>query len=663
MSQFDYYVALDLGSESMAAYFEHRKTAKGGMIQLQAHGATILGSNHVQLLKENGSTVSPRLRTRVTLEDNRQGSELKPDHARLDLISPSGERLDDCDQSLFTYFYAPDQALGGALLPNPKIPFQEGGADIIPRVATTNGRVKVRHSPNQILEHLTVQVVRNFVLNSPELRNVQAQRIHLTLTVPNVYSLVHVKNLLAFVRDHVDVGTVDYLFESDAVSYLCVAPQAADAPEDWEKFKQKILRRRDESRLRIMTIDIGRGTTDLSLVQIEAPVQSKEENRRHFVLARTGKSDGGNRLSYILARYYNDVFSSVFDAHGKKMPFSFLLGKEKVGSSQGLGLTALELLIDNVKKSMTARYRIGLSTEAQKRYIGPVIDVVLRAMDPNWDPDVNFDNRKVHGLPELSRDLHEALLLPKSLSFPWRREKRQQELLHEIKLYVEENVVCLIDELCDLTKAREAGPGDEKQTASRIFDPASTFVLVAGQGSQFKPIKAAIRKRVKGYGLSKSHLHFLHASSATEACCRGAVRHKRARVKQMNPFELHGSYGLLNLAPDTPAVQFRSADMWQIRLGGSSSVNFPYKSDYLFVYSPSPKVNQGNPPVLHDGSTAVIRAFDDAKDFTVEYDPGVPTIKVNGEDVKIVPTFGDVNQSIYPKVWPEVMRPVGKGVS
>src|SRR5947209_6781839 len=129
--EIQYYVALDLGSESMAAYYESRRTDAGGMIHLQAHAAELLGQASPELLKENGKP-SPRLRTRIGLEDGRQPYPLPLSHALLDFLDTESRRLDGYGESLFSYFYLPDQEFGRTILPNPKIPFQEGGAGVVP---------------------------------------------------------------------------------------------------------------------------------------------------------------------------------------------------------------------------------------------------------------------------------------------------------------------------------------------------------------------------------------------------------------------------------------------------------------------------------------------------------------------------------------------------
>ncbi len=674
----EYYVALDLGSESLAACFEKKSTGEGGMVQLQAFAEKLLDSGSPpELLQENGKP-SPRLRTRIALEENRQPAELPPEHARLEFVDLEGCKQEDYERSLFSYFYVADQELSRTILPNPKIPFQEGGAEIIPEVVTDN-RSKVRHHPDQLLGHLTVQVIRNFVLRSPQLRDIPPQQIHLTLTVPNVYSFIHVKNLLDFVKANVDVGGLDYLYESDAVAYLFIDAPKGSGEKEVEEFKEAIVRRPNQRLLRIVTIDIGRGTTDLSLVQIEEPLQAGK--RGHFVLARTGKSDGGNRLSYLLAEYYDDVVASVFVALGKERPFSFLEGEGQIGQDQGLVIGELEKLIENIKANITEDYRIGLTADAQRQLMAPAIDALLKVIDPAWGSGGILS---VDGLEHLRSELLAALVLPPRLpghawcwllsvkpfnSFlagfwgPERlvRHRRLLRLAEAIRAYVNDNVVHLIDQLRGMAEAREnvvAGKRHPK-TAGGIFDNKNTFVVIAGQGSQFGPIQAAVRRYFSKARMTANNLFQLRNTDAKEACCRGAVHYQRARVERMNPSELHGSYGFLNTAPIGREDLYRNADMRRIGQGGRDVITFNAESEYWLIYSPRPKITLDEPPRLHDGTTAVICVFE-GREFDIEYDPEAPAIRVNDVDVKVLANYGSANESIYPKVWPEAVRPVEK---
>jgi hypothetical protein len=668
-----YYLALDLGSESMAAYYEDRRTGVGGMVSLQEYGDKLLAADSPPELLLDGGKPSPRLRTRIGLEDGRQPADLPSDHAILDFVDEAGNRLSGYEETLFSYFYLPDQEFSRTILPNPKIPFQEGGAGIIPEVETS-GHGKTRHSPESLLAHLTVQVVRNLVLRSPELRKVLPEEIHLVLTVPNVYSLVHVKGLMDFVRQHVTVGRLDYLYESDAVAYLFIEAPKGGNSSAVEEFKKNILNRGRQDLLRIATIDVGRGTTDLSLVQITAPAMSAGQ-RQHFVLARTGKSDGGSRLSYLLAEFYNDIVRRIFAEHQIDLPFDFLKSRGSVGFSQAPALQALETLIESIKRNLQHNYRLSLPREAQLSLIDSVVNRLLAGVDPLWGTE---EDPAVQGLPELRESLRQALLLPKKLRRSYRSwfisigfvqtclrffqgggalayQSRLMKLADALEEYVDRNVVQLIDQLKDMARSRE-GSSHTTPSPRKVFERQCTFVVIAGQGSQFAPIAKAIREYFANEGLPIENLHFLRGADAKEACCRGAVQFIRAKVSLMNEEELHGVYGFLNAAPLGKGDAFRQADMSQIRSGGECTVTFPASSEFYLIFSPRFELGNGRPPQMHDGTTAIIRSFDGAN-FTLRYNPENLSLSVNGDAVRVLPTFGSINESIYPKIWPEVLQP------
>jgi hypothetical protein len=674
--EIQYYVALDLGSESIAAYYESRRTNAEGMIRLQVHAAELLGHDSPDLLPENGKP-SPRLRTRIGLEDGRQPHPLPISHALLDFLDSEGRRLDGYDESLFSYFYLPDQEFSRTILPNPKIPFQEGGAGVIPQVAAMGSSEPVQHPPEQLLAHLTVQVLRNLVLRSPELRRVDPKEIHLVLTVPNVYSLVHVKDLVDFIKANSGVGGVSFLYESDAVSYLLLDAPRGGGLEDLETFKQRLRGRKNQQALRIATIDVGRGTTDLSLVEIQEPLRSSKaadgaaytgsDQRQHFVFARTGKSDGGNRLSYIFAEYYEEVVRQVFASQKGTPPFSFLKVKGTVGALQAFALAALEDLIEEIKIHMTQDYRLTLSQTKQLELVEAVVQRLMHSLDPSWDSTGNPSDPK---LSELYTELRRNLILPAELPRNLRgwfssirrsakrqaggsaREERLVRLREDLESYVHRNVVHLIDELADMAKKRE-GLGKRKET----LDKDNTFVVVAGQASQFEPVANAIREHLaKEYDLPKENIHSLRNANAKEACCRGAVHFLRAKVNLANPEELHGVYGFLNAAPTNEEDTFKPADMSLIRSGGECTVTFNAFSEFWLIFSPRVEVGPGRLPQLHDGTTAMIRSFEGSR-FRIRYDPDRLALYVNDEEVRVLATFGNINESIYPKIWPEVLRP------
>ena len=148
---FDYYVALDLGSESMAAYYRKADDPEGAMIDLLEHAEAISGYKVVeqQILGPDGRR-SNRMRSQISLEHDKQPKPLPLDHARINLLDANERK-----KCIFTYFHGQmQQTKAGPRLPNPKIPFQFGSEGIVPKVADDKHQL-VQHSPEQLLQHAT----------------------------------------------------------------------------------------------------------------------------------------------------------------------------------------------------------------------------------------------------------------------------------------------------------------------------------------------------------------------------------------------------------------------------------------------------------------------------------------------------------------------------
>ncbi len=720
-----YYVSLDLGSQTMAAYCERKDTLDSAMVSLQAHAENLLGGEPDDFLEDNGIT-SPRLRTRIFLVDNRQPAELPDSHAELTFVNASGRPiLSAYQQSLFGYFCLKDEAkqVSWKILPNPKMPFQYGAQGVIPDVKTTSGEEHHRYAPEQLLQHLTTQVVRNLVLKSPELSHVKPEQVHLTITMPNVYSMAHVQSIREFVQKHTGLAAVDVLYESDAVAYyiLQTIKKKAD-PKEIKSFKARLLERKEQREVRILTIDIGRGTTDLSLIRIEEHDRKTEGRRRHFVLGRTGRSTGGNRLSYIFAEFYNKRLSRVLRTLGvSDLSFDFLSrARSAAGTEQRWVLRPLEQLIEEVKASVTEDYAIQMDGARQKQLIGDIFNklwVVIEARDIHAmledledklksmvidDITYNRDRTQLlYRYEQMQQVFEKFFMLPKRLPGDWaglfgsmtlaegveklrrscnglfRSNKAprtraslgasapEQEglddllcLRDEIEKYVGENVGELLHQLEAMVAARENGRGGKRPepTGKRIYDKDSTFVLVAGQASQFAPIGKAIVDWASKQGIPpSSNVLFLKGSRAKIACCQGAVAFQRAGNRQMNPDELHGSYGLMAASLFQNNQAYKVVDMSKIKAGGKGKVTFNDCSTYWLFYTPRWMSPSEEPPSFEDERTAVIRSYE-GHEFEFEYDRRAQEIKINGDRVGRLATYGDINESIYPKVWPEVVR-------
>jgi hypothetical protein len=675
MPEIKYYVSLDLGSESTAAYYEEVENPQGGMIYLQEHATALVG-----IEKEDGGWIeadyfmddeqnrSPRLRTFFFVDDGRQPFPLPDAHAELDFIGPDDTKL-NYEDSLLKYFRRGDQDVL-KVLPNPKIPFQEGAVKVIPEVTVKpDNKVSVRFEPLVLIQHMTTQIIRNFILKSKPLRNAKPEQVHLLLTVPNVYSLTHIEDIRTFVQARTGIAKVEALYESDAVAYSILVDRSGTDLPDIKEFKDQYLKRKNKEELRILTIDVGRGTTDLSLMQIKTGYEEGVSGDRqpHFILARTGKSDGGNQLSYLLATYYNERLEETFRTEGhlinKQMEFSFVAGLTPMHPNQRPVLFRLQLLIEKMKRHISKDYEVELSRAEQIDLIDPLIDQIFTALAGTTDKEEQDWNTS-NAYKGFRKKLQDALYLP---GFPgrwktfWHKTKRGSgitsqliDLKQKLRDYVQENIISLVDQLEIMAASRE-----NMKNEKYIIQKESTFVVVAGQASQFRPIKAAIEQAFDNLNLPKENILYLTGAAAKEACCRGAISFKKSFNEPMNSEELHGTYGFLNANPGRDDDVFKPIDMAKLNQAGEYTVTFRFRKMYYLVYSPRVGLTAENAPVRLDGLTAIIKAFPEEKEFHVKYDRQNASLIVNGTKVAVA-TFGDINQDIYPKVWPEVVRPLEK---
>ena len=245
------------------------------------------------------------------------------------------------------------------------------------------------------------------------------------------------------------------------------------------------------------------------------------------------------------------------------------------------------------------------------------------------------------------------------------KQKNLRKLRSEIENYVEENAIKLVKQLNAMAVYRNEIRESKRRSFpinlarslrdERAFHRNSTYVLIAGQASQFQPIGKALKSAFKSLGLPPSNVHFLQGSLAKEACCKGAIGFLAAMHKELNPEELHGSYGFLRVAAIGKANLFKAVNMAKIKKGLKDEISFSTKAEYWFIYSPLPYFEDDKVPELNDGYTALISKEVGAK-FEVEYDPGTRKMKINNKPIKKLGNFGDVYESIFPKVWPEAVN-------
>ncbi len=380
-----HFVALDLGSESMAACYATREMHEPEMIPLQefaplAYGEPyrrVTGKKDYLLYEADGKTVSNRLKSVIFLRENQPETSLPPDHAKMQFIQWAGEdwsgeaRLNrqQWQKSIFELF-SPQNGRHEHFLamPNPKVLFQYKADKVLPRPRSTReDRAEVTLSAEQLITHLTTLIVNNLILSSTALHEVPKERIHLTLTVPNVYSVEHVERLRSQVAELTGLEHVAAISESDALAHYYWSRQT-EAPAG--------------RKVNILTFDIGRGTTDVSLIQFETIGSSGMV--MHDIVGRTGRTSGGGALTYIFAEFYEERIRQVFTKHLGElgfdtMPLGFTFASEdRPESSEAFrqALVAFERYIDLLKRSFTQDYRLIVTDEAKRQIPAIVVGLV-----------------------------------------------------------------------------------------------------------------------------------------------------------------------------------------------------------------------------------------------------------------------------------------------
>jgi len=234
-----------------------------------------------------------------------------------------------------------------------------------------------------------------------------------------------------------------------------------------------------------------------------------------------------------------------------------------------------------------------------------------------------------------------------------RSETPLDELAQNIQYYVH-NTISLFDELEAIALERE----DDKHM--RVVDPKNTFVLVAGQASQFPPLQHAIQNYCARRGLMTQ---FLKHDEAKEACCKGAVSYHLSNYLFENPNEFFGIYGFFSEVETDRIKLIPSA---ALKTGEPVKVRVDSAAMHTLIYLPHP-ANPEDIMTKHRASVAPIDRFTPQYEeesgesryfFEVTYNQEGGDLKVNDRLVNEVGSFGLLTKDIYEKVWPDILRPL-----
>lgn len=726
----DIFVALDLGSESMAACFRHTGVggARATMIDLQRMASQLLGAGN----NAEFANIKPRLRTRIGVRDQRQPQTIDPQHATLDLSEPEQE-----SQCMFQYFFSESATATEArkLLPNPKIPFQMGARDIFPQVEATgsvgaSGRQYVDMDAATVICHLISQVVGNFVLRDPELLKLgdfNLSRVHLTVTVPNVYSVTHKKTIEEHLKLTAGVAQVLVIYESDAVAYL-PASSYRTIPTRTKAFFDKMsndliaaskLRDKSLVKHRLLVIDVGRGTTDLSVMELKDSHNAMEP-RRQINLGRTGRSEGGNFLSFQFARYYESAVRRVFADYGPALvernvpPFSLLklAPVENYPSSEhAKALRKLESLIDAVKASLDERMKMRLDIAEQSALAEAVAgaymeSIVKDASGPDKPADPGEDasdeekqefqdvmavwSKQEQNRTAFGSHLVQALVLEaESLYVNSLRSKLRDisELASGMVFRIKNGRSVLADDEPSDHESLLDSPAELRAEIDSYVLRNSTELIrelreMAHQTATSDDLAYRLRRGDSGWGShcyvlvagqaaqfkplrnqinasfpKGTFIHFLDGPIAKEACCLGALEHAIVANELANPDYLFGVYGFRTNVMGRGSVdpEFKVIDPNELNEGKELTLGWSSNSLRTLLYTPRAN-SVALSPSLDDGMTAHLGEFQGMFACKVQYDKAQHNLLIEGERVPLA-SFGQVESNIWAKVWPDILPP------
>lgn len=693
------FVSFDLGSESSTAFWQSEHGPEQVNLQFRAPQ---LERNAPIYFRNPDGNVSKRLRTRFWLFDETPGVDCVDadgkwydwgaDHACLSFAHDGSVDQAAYRRSVFRFFFEGGrEILGYPLAPNPKIPFQFGARDVLPSLRKAPPSTEsYRPRPKDVILHVCTQILNNFVLRSPELSSVDRSSIHLVLSIPNVYSVTHREILRKFLCTNIKLreDRLDLVYESDAAAFyaLHLLSRAANFGKEANDIPASVLRtwRAARSGARVLTFDIGKGTTDVSLVEARAIEENGIETLEYTIIARTGRCGGGGELTFILARYFNERFvqlKPILDHYG---PWSWAdllhcLNKEgRPAAGQGYAIQALEEMIEELKRCFTDTFLIKESPrlrEARNTLVSTILGFFERGIDQRLQPA----EPKEEALQLIRDKLTDAFTLPSELPTT---STGGQAVLERLRSHSGQVVRALrgafapasedaLPPIVKLTRDIEHHVNDtvslfdlvletvrqeEGQPAARLDD---TFVLIAGQASQFSPLRTRLAAKFNAHNLP---IWDLKGDEAKNACALGALLYPRIRAKIVNAEKIHGGYFFAPLVA-LGGSGFLRVDMVKLLEGNDVFVRCANDQNHELFYTLVP---WSDSPSLQRVRAEATRVG--------EYQPLLQTDPdgVEGLYIKLrwnlrnrelfindfaqdVHSYGTVQSDIFAKVWPDFL--------
>ena len=734
-----HFVSFDLGSESSSAYL-CMGGAKFIQLDLQSRAKEVkeLFKSPELYMGHRSNRPSRRIRTRFRLKDGALVERKEVDgieivqwpesHARLSFFENGTANQKAFNDSVFQFFRRTGESkLAFKLAPNPKIPFQMGADEVIPRLEDHEENLYTVE-PRDLILHLCTQLINNFAFSAPELAHVKREKIHLTLTVPNVYSITHSQLLRNYVGKYLglDQGSVDLIYESDAVAFFALRELTGSklnkANSSSEKVPHEVLNawQGTKKNRQIITLDVGKGTIDLSLIEIKPPAPKSQGSNtselEYHIKSRTGRTWGGGKVSYILVEYFNKKFNAFLDIDKRRSQwnegdFIYTRGEEgRPGGRQDIVISILEEYVEELKKCINEDYSLD-STPQLEKLKDELVNKLHGYFSPSEDEEVLFDfesevESEIEGFSEsllddndtydsLRLDLYVVLTYQVGGATKYTSSKTRKGIFDGSRSFISgllgngnkqstssnsynttfqdpgewlykklneyvEGSISLYDEL----RRKVEKDKNEEEKGNIYINRTNTFVLVAGQAAQFKPLQKAIRSKVESEGLP---LWYLDGERAKQACALGAAIYSLADYEIQNQGKIHGGYffsPLVHLGGDAREF-FTPVKIQELESGDAFYVKVNRGGMYNLFYTTIPLTfNSLNEPDY--GELSLVGGFKpkppnndcNSYHFLLQLQQKTRHLLINGEE-KEVNTFGDLNiegEDVFSKVWPDYLK-------
>lgn len=681
---YKYIAVLDLGSESMYAFIgsnEGYDNIQDIELQNKDNIFKWTGRNisDIEVFKDTNGKISSRLLNKIAL--NTDKGELIGDDAKKELHAKLDFNKDNNyinGKSIFNFFQE-NANYNFQYLCNPKVIYSKGVKDLLPEIKSGNSIIEVES--DLYLKHLMAQVVNNLIRYSPQTKDILPEEIKLVVTIPNVYSPTHAKELVDFLKANTEHKHISYIYESETIIYASLFAdykqfdsERNSVYDELQFITESIFKEEKFGKKYIISHDIGKGTTDLSLFSIS----SLEENKHHrniTNMSRIGVTKGGNVLDYIFVEYFNEILLQYYKENDLEDEEHFSFTKkiiiERREGEQNKINNLLQKIIFLIKSNISEKYNLpkGIYYQIQKyeieaddESIGVLLNKKIKEVcNLIHKLNLGFETKKYNEKFEDEKvdikDL-EVSLYDKFISSIFRKKiffkpTLAKSLKKSIETYVNELSEVLPDILKHNTIIRDPNTknGDIGNT------PENTFLIISGQASQFKPLLVKLKyKYNKTFKLKKTNILALKGEMLKKICAIGGYTKERNRnYTIINKDELLADYFFKYTVKGFPDsfidyAKLNSGDMIKEN-NIKGNVNLFY-STILRKELLSRKLST---LIQKEDYESFIRQFNNKTGITIQYDKVNKHFIVDEEIIKLGSNI-DTDYNIYKNIWPEILK-------